>query len=291
MRIGIDLGGTKIEALALADDGIECARQRSNTPTNDYQALLGAIKSLIYDIENTHGKARAIGFGTPGSISPSTGLMQNSNSTCLNGTNLKRDLEEILARPVRIANDADCFALSEATDGSAAAYNSVFGVILGTGVGGGLIVNKTLVTGPNALTGEWGHNPLSIEDAHSRLCYCGRTGCIESWISGPAISADHALHTNQHYTAVEIADLATAETTETIDRFLYRLAKALGQVINMIDPETIVFGGGLSNIDRIYCEMPELIPPYIMSNSCQTKFLKAKHGDSSGVRGAAWLWP
>lgn len=291
MRIGIDLGGTKIEALALADAGHELQRTRVDTPAADYDALLLAIKGLVLQLEQSHGPARSVGFGTPGSISPSTNLIQNSNSTCLNGQNLKVDLETTLGRSIKIANDADCFALSEATDGAAAAYRSVFGVILGTGVGGGLVINKALLQGPNALTGEWGHNPLAVDDSKARQCYCGRTGCIESWISGPAIAADHLGHTNESYTALEIAQMDTTAANASIDRFLSRLAKAIGQVINIIDPECIVFGGGLSNIDRIYNELPDRIIPYIMTDTCRTVIRQAKYGDSSGVRGAAWLTP
>ncbi|MEX0298571.1 MAG: ROK family protein [Kordiimonas sp.] len=291
MRIGVDLGGTKIEALALADDGNELGRMRKNTPAHDYNALLMSITDLVRDVEHSFGTARSIGFGTPGSISPDTGLIQNSNSTCLNGKNLLSDLTEHLRRPIRIANDADCFALSEATDGAAREYKSVFGVILGTGVGGGLVFDKSLLSGPNALTGEWGHNPLIIDSTPAQQCYCGRTACIESWISGPALARDHQINTGESLTAAEIASLNNTKTRLTIDRFLSRLAQSIGQVINIIDPECIVFGGGLSNIDRIYSELPDLVTPYIMSNRCRTSFKQAQHGDSSGVRGAAWLWP
>ncbi len=291
MRIGVDLGGTKIEALALADDGTELSRMRISTPAQDYEALLKSISDLIIDIEQKFGKARSLGFGTPGSIAPDTGLMQNSNSTCLNGKNLFNDLIEQLDRPVRIANDADCFTLSEAVDGAARDFTSVFGVILGTGVGGGLVINKSLLSGPNALTGEWGHNPLVIDGCLPKQCYCGRSGCVESWISGPAVAEDHQIKTGEVFTAAEITQLKTYQAQLTIDRFLSRLAKSLGQVINILDPECIVFGGGLSNIERIYSELPSLVAPYIMSGNCRTSFRKAQHGDSSGVRGAAWLWP
>lgn len=291
MRIGVDLGGTKIEALALADDGSELMRIRRETPAQDYNALLQSISDLIANIENKHGKSRGIGIGTPGSLSPANNMLQNSNSTCLNGKDLIANLETTLNRPVKIANDADCFALSEATDGAAANYASVFGIILGTGVGGGLVVNNSLLNGPNALTGEWGHNPLMVDSAATRHCYCGRQNCIESWISGPAIAADHLAETGQDCSAAMIAGLNSIDGLATINRFLNRLAQALGQVINIIDPECIVFGGGLSNIDLIYKELPNLISPYIMADTCRTQFTKAQYGDSSGVRGAAWLWP
>lgn len=291
MRIGIDLGGTKIEALALADTGIEQGRIRIDTPSNNYSELLTCLKELIDTVESTHGRARSIGFGTPGSIAPGTGHMQNSNSTVLNGRELQKDLEQTLGRQVKIANDADCFTLSEATDGAAARFNTVFGVILGTGVGGGLCVNKQLISGPNALTGEWGHNPLTVENVEARTCYCGRRGCIESWISGPAITEDHFLQTRERLTAAEIANSESKTANATIERFIDRLAQALGQVINIADPECIVFGGGLSNIPKIYDELPDRIGPFIMTDVCHTHFVKAQHGDSSGVRGAAWLWP
>ncbi len=291
MRIGLDLGGTKIEALALADDGSELVRIRRETPAQDYRALLQSIQDLVTEIQNKHGKSRGIGIGTPGSLSPVSDLIQNSNSTCLNGKNLIADLEATLEQPIKIANDADCFTLSEATDGAAADYNSVFGVILGTGVGGGFVINKTLLNGPNALTGEWGHNPLVVKNTATKHCYCGRKNCVESWISGPAVAADHLAETGRNYSAAVIANHTDPESSATINRFLNRLAMALGQVINIVDPECIVFGGGLSNISRIYGELPNLISPYIMANTCRTKFVQAQHGDSSGVRGAAWLWP
>ncbi|MBL4836110.1 MAG: ROK family protein [Kordiimonadaceae bacterium] len=298
MRIGIDLGGTKIEALLLADDGTELGRNRLSTPAGDYSATIHTIGKLVDGLEQDFGTARSVGVGTPGSISPTNGRMQNANSTCLNGQTLQADIEKHLGRSIRLENDANCLTLSEATDGAAAGHTTVFGIILGTGVGGGLVVNKQLIKGPNALTGEWGHNPLvpsntaaNTSEQFPSPCYCGRQGCIESWISGPAISQDHYQTTGLHMTAQQIFGEKTPESQATTHRFLHRLAMAAGQIINMIDPDCLVFGGGLSNIDCIYTELPKLLPSYSMSARCDTKLVQAKHGDSSGVRGAAWLWP
>lgn len=290
MRIGIDLGGTKIEGIAMSDDGEINAKLRLDTPQGHYENTVEAICDLVSDLEADQGTARAIGIGTPGSISPITGLMQNCNSVCLNGKDLLADLSNRLSAPVRIANDADCFALSEAVDGAGAQASTVFGVILGTGVGGGLVVGKKLVAGPNALAGEWGHNPL-FEGVAQRTCYCGRINCVETWISGPAVEREYQAHAQRSLSAFDIASESSDVAVQTMDRFLERLAKALGVVINMIDPECIVFGGGLSNIDRIYTDLPQLLPAHIMPDTCKTVLKKAEHGDSSGVRGAAWLWP
>jgi fructokinase len=325
MRIGIDLGGTKIEGIAMGDASQILFRKRVPTPHGNYQATLGAIAALVSDINAEAGPARSIGIGAPGSINPAGDMMQNCNSTCLNGENLAADLQARLTVPTRIANDADCFVLSEANDGAAKDCNTVFGVILGTGVGGGYCVGRKLIGGPNALTGEWGHNPLARSSLHQpnpdhpsldhpsldhprldlpgpdqsytshafpdRPCFCGRVNCVETWISGPAVEKEFHQITGKKWSAADISSSADPEAIAATDRFLDRLAQALGVVINMIDPDCIVFGGGLSHINRIYSDLPHLITRHILPETCHTKFVKASHGDSSGVRGAAWLWP
>jgi len=290
MRIGIDLGGTKIEVVAMANDHKILYRTRVPTPQGDYKATLDAIRALAEKAEAAAGKARGIGVGTPGSISPVTHLMQNCNSTCLNGKDLLADLESILAAPVRIANDADCFALSEAQDGAGKGFSSVFGIILGTGVGGGLVINGQLLEGPNALVGEWGHNPLALPGA-DRPCYCGHNNCVETWISGPAIEKEFTTLGGPALSAAAIATSSDPLAVAAVDSFLNRLAQALGSVVNLVDPACIVLGGGLSNIERIYAELPSRLVGHIMPDTCLTALKKAEHGDSSGIRGAAWLWP
>ena len=290
MRIGVDLGGTKIEAIAMADDTTVIHRKRVDTPQSDYQATLNAIAALVSSIEDTAGPARAIGIGAPGSISPAGNIMQNCNSIFLNGKCLAQDIQKMLKTPVRIANDADCFTLSETKDGAAMGFDTVFGVILGTGVGGGFVAHGHLLQGPNSLTGEWGHNPLQ-QPGPNRHCYCGRENCIEKWISGPAISKEYSQTNAVALSTQAIAASEDLAAIAAIDTFLERLAMALGAIINTFDPHCIVFGGGLSNIDRIYSELPSLLTNHILPATCLTKIVKAKHGDSSGVRGAAWLWP
>ncbi len=267
-RIGIDLGGTKTEAIALDATGREVFRKRVATPRGDYQGTLNTIKALVDEAgEGT------VGVGIPGALSHATGLVKNANSTWLIGKPLQQDLERALGREVRIANDANCFALSEATDGAAAGAEVVFGVILGTGVGGGIVVRGRIVEGANSIAGEWGHNPLPLpraEDMPLRPCYCGRAGCIETYLSGPALERDGG--------------------EPALDLYCERLARALAGVINLLDPDVIVLGGGVSNIARLYDQVPKLWPRYVFSDHIATRLLPPRHGDSSGVRGAAWLW-
>ena len=295
MRIGIDLGGTKIEIIALDSAGIEIHRQRIATPQGDYLKTVHAICELVKKTEQLcQTQAKSIGIGIPGAISPATGLIKNANSTCLIGQKLDLDLETILQRKITLANDADCFALSEATDGSGADYNSVFGVILGTGVGAGIVINKGLLAGPNAICGEWGHNPLpwiTESDTPGRTCYCGKKDCIETFLSGPGFASGFA-HSGLTLTPIQIwknAEQGDALAIEHCERYLEQLAKALASVINLFDPEVIVLGGGLSNIDNIYNQIPTRLEKYVFSDSVITPVKKAKYGDSSGVRGAAWL--
>jgi len=297
VRIGIDLGGTKIEGIALDDRGDTLCRRRVATPAGEYRATVDAIAGLVAAIERETGLTGSVGVGTPGAVSLRTGLIKNSNSTVLNGKPLDRDLAEALGRPVRIENDANCFALSEATDGIGAAAESVFGVILGTGVGGGLVVNRRIITGRNRIAGEWGHNPMpwSRPDEWTRpKCYCGRTGCIETLISGPAIAREFHARTGRSLTAEQIAEAARngdRDAVEALKRLEDRLARGLATVVNIFDPDLIVLGGGLSNIERLYSTVGGLISRYAFSDGVDTPVVRAKHGDSSGVRGAAWLWP
>ncbi|WP_462321658.1 ROK family protein [Halochromatium sp.] len=294
--IGVDLGGTKIEAAALAKDGQILRRKRIATPRNDYPGTLEAIKTLVAELETALGVRASIGVGTPGALSPFNGRLRNANSIWLNNQSLATDLEHRLGRPVRIANDADCFTLSEATDGAAAGAASVFGVILGTGTGGGIVVNGQLLSGPNAIAGEWGHNPLPWPGDDERpgpSCYCGKRGCIETWISGPALTADLQRLTGRQLNAKAIADAAErgdAEAEAALQRHQDRLARALAAVINLLDPEVIVLGGGLSNLQRLYHGLPTAIRPFIFGDGLATRIVPPRFGDSSGVRGAAWLW-
>ena len=287
MKIGVDLGGTKIEVIVLGDDGSELLRERVATPQGDYAATVRSIVDLVTSasVKVPAGTQRAgagdtanfgqlpVGIGIPGAESRVTGLIKNANSTCLIGRPLRADLEAALGRKVRLANDANCFALSEASDGAAAGAQSVFGVILGTGVGGGIVVNGKVLQGVNGIAGEWGHNPLP-DEAETRACYCGRTNCIETFLSGQALAADGGAHCEA-----------------AMQRYEHRLARALAQVINILDPDVIVLGGGLSNIDRLYANVPALWAEFIFSDAVATRLVKHHHGDSSGVRGAAWLWP
>ncbi len=296
MRIGIDLGGSKIEAIALDPAGQELVRERQPTPAGDYAGTLEAIHVLHQRIEQQLGTSCRLGIGTPGSLSPVTGLMRNANSTCLNGYPLLEDLKQLLQRPIRMANDADCFALSEATDGAGAAAGSVFGVIIGTGTGGGIVINRQLISGPNAIAGEWGHNPLPWPEPGELpgpACYCGKYGCIETFLSGPAMEADYLQRSGQHAAAAEIAGLAdqgNASAESLLQDYEDRMARSLASVINILDPEVIVLGGGLSNLQRLYVNVPRLWGQYIFSDTVSTRLLPPVHGDSSGVRGAAWLW-
>jgi len=296
MRIGIDLGGTKIEGIAIAADGSEQLRRRMPSPRDDYANTLAAVAGLVRGIEDELGVRGTVGVGIPGAVSPATGLVKNSNSTWLNGTPLAEDLSRILDRPVRFANDANCFALSEAADGAAAGAAVVFGVIIGTGTGGGVVVQQRVLTGANAIGGEWGHNPLPAprHDEHpGPECYCGRRGCIETFLSGPALARSYIANGGAALTAAEIAARARAGeplANRTLERYEERLARALGSIINVLDPDIVVLGGGLSNIDRLYERVPKLWPAYVFSDRVDTRLVRAMHGDSSGVRGAAWLW-
>ncbi len=296
MRLGIDLGGTKIEIIALAEDGRVLLRQRAPTPQGDYRATLASIKGLVDAAESQLGQRGTVGVGIPGAESLATGLIKNANSTCLIGQPLRHDLSVLLQREVRLANDANCFALSEAVDGSGQGAQIVFGIILGTGVGGGIVIDRKVLVGANAIAGEWGHNPLPLPDADNLPlpdCYCGRQGCIESYLSGPALTADHRRHSGQMLAAAEIerrAEAGDAACEATLQRYEKRLGRALAGVINLIDPEVIVIGGGLSKMPRLYRNLPDCCGAHVFSDVFCTKFLPPQHGDSSGVRGAAWLW-
>lgn len=288
MRIGIDLGGTKIEGLALSNDGRELARMRLPTPQGNYADTIETVVDIVEQLEDLTGQRSSVGIGTPGAISPATGLIKNANSTCLNGMPLDRDLAKALDRQIRLANDADCFTLSEATDGAGKDAELVFGVILGTGVGGGIVWKGQLLTGTNAIAGEWGHNPLPAprdEERPGPDCYCGKQGCIEAFLSGPALQKRHFTVTGHDLPASEITDEATWTTYQD------QLARALAHVINIIDPGVIVLGGGLSNVDRLYDPVMALLPRYVFSDHVATLICPPVHGDASGVRGAAWLWP
>jgi fructokinase len=298
VRIGIDLGGTKIEAIALDDSGATVWRRRVGTPVGDYRRIIEQIAALVLAIEDESGQPGTVGVGTPGALSLRTGLIKNSNSTVLNGRALDADLVSALNRSIRLENDANCFALSEATDGAARDAESVFGVILGTGVGGGLVVRRQLISGRNRITGEWGHNPMpwpKADEWPGPTCYCGKTGCIESLISGPAMARQFDLRTGgSNLSAHEIASRAESgdpEAVAAIELFEDRLARGLAMVINIFDPDKIVLGGGLSNIEHLYATLPALVSGYAFSDGVDTPIVRAAHGDSSGVRGAAWLWP
>ena len=301
LRIGVDLGGTKIEAIVLATDGRTLWRERVATPAGDYEATLASVASLVAAAEAGVGTGpRPVGVGTPGSQT-ADGTIKNANSTCLNGRPLAADLARLLGRPVRIANDANCLALSEASDGAGADQPVVFAAILGTGVGAGIVVDGRLLTGPNGLAGEWGHNPLPWADAGDgppAACYCGRHGCIETWLSGPALALDHARRTGQTLSAHAIGERALAGDAAcelTLQRYESRLARALAQVINLLDPDAIVLGGGLSRLTRLYENVSRLWSAHVFSAGSaappRTALRASLHGDSSGVRGAAWLWP
>jgi fructokinase len=295
VRIGIDLGGTKIEAIALDAKGRERFRHRVPTPRGNYVATVEAVVSLVALGEAVVGSS-TVGVGMPGVVSRATGLVKNANSTWLNGRPLSEDLSARLGRPVRLANDANCFALSEATDGAAAGLPVVFGVILGTGVGGGLVVNGRVVTGANAIAGEWGHNPLPWPEAGEwpgPPCYCGRTGCIETLLSGPGLARDHQGRTGRELDAAGIVAAAAAgdeDARESVATYERRLARGLASVVNVFDPDAIVLGGGVSNIARLYERVPRLWAEFVFSDAIVTRLVRAVHGDSSGVRGAAWLW-
>ena len=296
-RLGVDLGGTKIEILALDPLGGERFRQRVPTPQGDYAATLRAIATLVESAERALGESGSVGIGTPGSISRATGLLRGSNSVCMNGQPVKRDLEGVLGRPVRITNDANCFALSEASDGAGRGADVVFGAILGTGVGAGIVVAGRVLDGPNAIAGEWGHNPLPWPRDDERPgdpCFCGHPGCIETFLSGPSLERDHHRVAGRALTSHEIVEGAArgdAACVASLARYEERLARALAHVINILDPDAIVLGGGLSNIDALYVDVPKQWGAWVFSDRVDTRILKHVHGDASGVRGAAWLWP
>ena len=297
LRIGIDLGGTKIEVIALGAAGQELARHRVPTPQGDYAATLAAVVGLVERVERETGRRGTVGVGTPGALSRVSGLIKNANSTFLIGEPLKDDLQALLGREVRVANDANCFALSEAVDGAGRGAQVVFGVILGTGVGAGIVVNGRALDGANGIAGEWGHNPLPLpagDDLPLPACYCGRAGCIETYLSGPGLAMDHARSCGELARPEGIvAGAAEGDPAceASLARYEQRLARALAGVINILDPDVIVLGGGLSNIERLYQRVPSLWCPHVFSDHVATRLVRARHGDSSGVRGAAWLWP
>ncbi len=294
-RVGIDLGGTKIAAVVLAADGRVLWEQRVATPRHDYDGTIARIGEIVTAAETAVGARCSVGIGMPGAISPATGLVKNANSTWLNGRPLKVDLERALAREVRLANDANCLAVSEATDGAAAGADVVFGVILGTGTGGGIVVRGQVVTGAHAIAGEWGHNPLPWPDADELpgpACYCGRFGCLETWLSGPGIAADYRRRGGDALTSEQIAARIADDTLarDTMRAWTHRLARGLASIINVLDPDVIVVGGGLSQIASLYTDVPQLWTQWVFSDVVHTRLVPAKYGDASGVRGAAWLW-
>ncbi|MCZ6906862.1 MAG: ROK family protein [Deltaproteobacteria bacterium] len=297
MRIGIDLGGTKIEAIALTDDGKIATRRRVAAPSGNYDKTIRAVVDLVMGIEGELRIRARVGIGTPGAISPATRLIKNSNSTILIGHSLDQDLSRALGREVRISNDANCFALSEAVDGAAAGAEVVFGVIVGTGTGAGIVVRGKILTGANAVAGEWGHNPLPWpcpEELPGPKCYCGRTGCLETFLSGPGLARDFLGATGKALQPPEIVELAEGgdpSTEACLRRYEDRMARGLAHVINILDPDVIVLGGGMSKVARLYTNVPKLWGRYAFSDRVDTRLVPPVHGESSGVRGAAWLWP
>ncbi|HZQ61469.1 MAG TPA: ROK family protein [Casimicrobiaceae bacterium] len=295
IRIGIDLGGTKTEIIALDPSGMELLRRRVPTPREDYPAILATIVALIREAEQALRSRATVGIGTPGSVSRATGLLRGSNSVCLNGQPLQHDLEALLERRIVLTNDANCFALSEASDGAGAAAEVVFGVILGSGVGGGIVVRGHLLDGPNGIAGEWGHNPLPWPREDERPgppCFCGRTGCIETFVSGRGMERDHREQTGEALLGPEIvarAEAGDASCEATLARYEERLGRALAHIMNVLDPDVIVLGGGMSNVMRLYRNVPPRLHPWVFSDRIDTKIVPHRHGDSSGVRGAAWL--
>ena len=297
IRIGIDLGGTKIEIIALDRRDQQIYQKRIPTPQGDYQGTLNAIQNLVHELECELGQRASVGIGTPGAISQKTGYLKNSNSTCLNNQPIQQDLESRLKRPVRLSNDANCFTLSEAWDGAASDYNNIFGVIIGTGTGAGIVIQKHIVQGVNQIAGEWGHNPLPWPvgaELSKTKCYCGKNGCVETFLSGPGLESDFFTTTQKKYSAAKIVLAAEGgdEASEAcLQRYENRMARALAHVINLLDPDIIVLGGGLSNIKRLYTNVPKYWSAFVFSDQVLTKLVPAKFGDASGVRGAARLWP
>jgi fructokinase len=296
MRIGIDLGGTKTEIAALDEHGAIRLRRRVPTPRSDYRQIVATITTLVRDAEAELGELCSVGVATPGSISPATGLVRNSNTVVMNGQPLRDDLVDALGRDVRVENDANCFALSEAKDGAAMGAAIVFGIIVGTGCGGGIVVDGKVVGGAAGIAGEWGHNPLPwprADELPGPACYCGKHGCLETWLSGPAIARDHTAGAMASLDAAAIAELAThgdARATATLERHADRFARALATIVNVLDPEVVVLGGGVGRIDSLYRELPARLPAWVFSDHVRTRIVAPVHGDSSGVRGAAWLW-
>jgi fructokinase len=298
MRIGVDVGGTKIEAIALADDGKIGDRRRKPTPTGDYQAILDVIASLVRGLEADIGETATVGVATPGSISPGSNLMRYSNALVMNGQPFVRDISDALGREVRTENDANCLALSEAVDGAASDAACVFGIILGTGVGGGLVIDRKLVSGHNRIAGEVGHIALPLNEVERRMpprhCFCGQTDCAETFLSGGAFSAEHRQRTGKEMSATSIAEAAAngdGAAQATLEVYVDRLARGLATIMKIVDPDAFVFGGGVSKIPQLYDLLPPLLARYVYSDVMTTRVLQARHGDSSGVRGAAWLWP
>ena len=296
-RIGIDLGGSKIAGVAIGEAGAILATRRIAAPQHDYAATIRAIAEMVGALEQSAGRPATVGIGMPGSIAPGGGGVQNANSTWLNGKPFASDLEQCVAKPVRLANDANCFALSEAVDGAGAGARSLFGVILGTGCGGGLVFEGKLIDGPRGTGGEWGHNPLPWAEAGEHPgppCWCGRRGCMEKWVSGPALESDHLQHTGVALSATAIAANAgagQAQARASLERHASRLARGLAHVVNIFDPELVVLGGGLSQLDHLYSQLPGLMAPYILARDTRVIVKPPRWGDASGVRGAAWLWP
>ncbi|MDJ0882171.1 MAG: ROK family protein [Gammaproteobacteria bacterium] len=295
LKLGIDLGGTKIASIVLDGSGQVIREQRVRTPSDDYQAILAQIKTLSRQAEADVDQVMPVGIATPGALSPESGLLRNSNTLCLNGKNLQQDLEQVVDRPVRLANDANCFALSEAMDGSAATYNMVFGVIIGTGTGAGLVFKKQLITGPHAIAGEWGHNPLPWLQSFDKVrqCYCGQSGCIETFLSGPGMAANCAALTSlkmDSHALIQCSRAGDQQCQQQMMHYYDQMARALAHVINILDPDVIVLGGGMSNIEELYTEVPARWQSYVFSDYVTTPLLKPRYGDASGVRGAAWLW-
>ncbi len=300
MRIGIDLGGTKIEGLVLDEDGVERARRRGATPKGDASAIVLAVAELVRELELEIGTRCSVGLGTPGSISPRTGLLRGSNTTCLNGLPLDRLVSDALDREIRMANDANCFALSEAVDGAAAHARVVFGVIVGTGTGAGVVIDRRVIAGRHGIAGEWGHNPLPWANEGEQpgpRCYCGKRGCIETWLSGPGFAADHARRMALEAPGPEAEALAALAASgdvaarESVERYADRMARALASVIDVLDPDVIVLGGGMSNVTAIYPIVQERLGAWVFSDYVDVPVVPAVHGASGGVRGAAWLWP
>lgn len=296
MRIGIDWGGTKIEGLALDHDGRELGRHRIATPKGDYEGCVRAIVDLVGGLERGAGRTGSVGIGIPGAISPQSGLVMNANSTWNIGRPLDRDLAEALGRPVRVENDANCFAVSEAVDGAGAGAHVVWGVIVGTGAGSGIAIDGRAIGGRNRIAGEWGHNPLPrmrADEAPGPLCYCRRHGCMETFVSGTGFERDHATHSGGSLSATEIVEAmraGDAAARATYGRYLDRLGRGIAYVVNILDPDVIVLGGGMSNVDELYADLPSAIAPHVFADAFETPVVKNQHGDASGVRGAAWLW-